>query len=403
MALLPRVNKNLIYVLIPLIALTGFIAVDIYFPSLPAIGDAFLISDSLAQATVTAYLCGFASSQLVYGPLSDHWGRRPILLVGLVIFIVGSIGCIFAPSIDTLIAARLIQGLGAGAGATLVQVLLRDLLSGRKLLQISSYQTIVMSTAFALAPALGGYIQEYFNFIGNFIFMLAFGSITLLLIILFLPETNQHRMPYALSFKKIRQNYFIILKNKIFMAYVLLSGLSVSVFIAYAIINPFLLQDNLGLSAEDFGFYSVLIAVGELIGAAINSQLVAHVNINRLILFGILLAFLAGGIILTCHLLHIFNLTEIIIACTVATVSTGFILPNINAKAFSLFNTAVGTAGAVFGFTQIFIVAVVTCFIAYLDAQAQQSLAIVFIGLAAISLLAYFYVIACDTVKVAKS
>jgi Bcr/CflA subfamily drug resistance transporter len=280
-------STPIVVILILLIALVGFISMDIYFPSLPAITESFNTNQGTAQLTLTFFLCGFGISQLVYGPLSDYYGRRPILLIGFFIYLVATCFLITTNYIATLLVARLIQGAGAGAGASLCRVILRDNFVGNKMAQVTSYLTIGIVLATALAPVLGGYIQQHFGFIGNFIVMLIFSALVTLLVLLYLPETNKSLNKHPLHPIYVLSGYRKLLSNKVFICNILCSGLALSGLLAYAIINPFLLQTDLHLSPEYYGFLTLVIASGELIGTYINGRFVTKIGYTFMMFVGI--------------------------------------------------------------------------------------------------------------------
>lgn len=380
-------SSRMVVVLILMIALVGFVSMDIYFPSLPAISNAYNINQGTAQLTLTLFLCGFGFSQLFYGPLSDYYGRRPILLIGFLIFLAGSLLLITTDSISTLLLARTIQG--AGAGASLCRVLLRDNFVGNKMAQVTSYLTVGIALATALAPALGGFVQEQFSFSANFIIMLLFGGLVTLLVLFYLPETNKTLGQHSLRPSEILKSYGNLLKNKVFVSNMICSGLALSLLLSYAIINPFLLQNNLHLSPGTYGLITLVIATGELIGTYLNGLLVTRVGYVAMTYVGMSLVLLAAVLLLSMSSLNIFTVTSIVIPTFIVTMSIGITIPNATAGAFAELNHSIGTAGAIFGFFQIVVTILTTFFISSITNQTQAQLGFIFLVLGLASFVIY--------------
>jgi MFS transporter, DHA1 family, 2-module integral membrane pump EmrD len=389
--LLPSSTGSIV-ILILLIALVGFISMDIYFPSLPAISEWFHINQGTAQLTLTLFLCGFGFSQLFYGPLSDFFGRRPVLLIGFFIYLAATLLLISANNIQTLLIARLIQGIGAGAGASLCRVLLRDNFVGNKMAQVTSYLTVGIALATALAPALGGYIQQGMGFTGNFIVMLVFGGLVTLLVLFYLPETNKSIDSNSLHPINILKGYGSLLTNKIFFCNMLCSGFALSSLLAYAIINPFLLQDNLHLSPAHYGLVTLIIASGELVGTYINGRLVTKLGYKFMMFVGIGLMILAAMILLALNSLDIFTIPSIVVPTFIVTMSIGITIPNATAGAFSILKHSIGSAGAIYGFFQIVVTMLTTYLIACIAQQTQWHLGFIFLVLGLASLVVYSFV-----------
>lgn len=372
--------------LILFIALLGFISMDIYFPSLPAIGHYFRITHGESQLTITLYLCGFGFSQLIYGPCADYIGRRPVLLIGFFIYLLGSLLLVGANTTTFLLTARLIQGIGAGAGASLCRVIVRDKFIGNKMAQIASYITIGIAFATAVAPALGGLIQDHIGFRGNFAIMLIFGLITTLLIILFLPETHPSlRQPASHPINCITI-YKKLLTHTLFIRYTLCSGLSLAALLTYAIINPFLLESDLGLSASAYGLITLGIASGELLGTYINGCYVLQVGREKMLRFGIIILMLSGFTFVLETATGFFNGWSVALPSFFITFAIGITIPNATASAFSSIKDSIGTAGALYGFFQISTTVAVTYLITILYTQTQNTLGVIIVVISFLSL-----------------
>lgn len=394
---------HVVVILILLIALVGFISMDIYFPSLPAISESFGINQGTAQLTLTLFLCGFGLSQLIYGPLSDYYGRRPVLLTGFFIYLLATSLLIITNDISTLLIARLVQGIGAGAGASLCRVLLRDNFVGNKMAQVTSYLTIGIALATALAPALGGYIQQTVGFSGNFIVMLVFDALVTLLVLFYLPETNKSLGSNSLYPVHILKGYRNLLTNKVFVCNMLCSGIALSGLLAYAIINPFLLQDNLHISPAYYGLLTLIIASGELVGTYINGLLVTRMGYTSMMFVGIALTILAAVILLALNMIEIFTISSIVIPTFILTMSTGITIPNATAGAFSELKSCIGSAGAIYGFFQIAVTMLTTSIIASIPHQTPWLLGYIFLALGLSILIIYSYLSYQNQIIAAKS
>jgi len=172
----PRPKKSF-FLLIALISTLVLLATDIYTPAMPAVGEYFHVNNQAVQLTITLFLVSFSLSQLVYGSLSDHFGRRPFILLGLLIYLLGTLLCAIATHIELLYFGRFLQGAGAGAIASLNRVMVNELFSGIELVKIMSYLAAIVCMTPAFAPVLGGIIQTHLSWRWIFLLLLAYAVI----------------------------------------------------------------------------------------------------------------------------------------------------------------------------------------------------------------------------------
>lgn len=232
-------RENIFFIILVLISSLGHVSTDLYLPSLPAIAENLQASFQSVKLTISIYVLGFAIAPLIYGPLSDGIGRRKPLIAGLIIYLIGSLICFSAQNIQLLIAGRLLQGIGAGAGTTLFRSILRDLFSGDKLARYGSYSALVTVGALAAAPIIGGYLQLYLGWRSNFIFLFCITFLALISVSFIIPETNQHLHPEHLTAKKIKSNFFTLVSNPIFVSYSLINFLTYGAILAWLLQVPF--------------------------------------------------------------------------------------------------------------------------------------------------------------------
>src|SRR5580698_7127152 len=208
-----------------LLSLSSFgpLTMSIYTPVMPLIGVDLATGADAVKLTLTTYMVGFAVGQLFYGPLSDRFGRRPIVLVGVAFFTFTSFGCAFAPSIAGLIGLRILQGLGAASGAVLGRALLRDAYDAKEMPLVMSWIALAMNVSPAIAPSIGGFLGQQFGWRATFWFVGGFGALLFIALALFLGETNRHRSA-AIDLSSLTRGSGEMLRNRRFLGYILTLG-----------------------------------------------------------------------------------------------------------------------------------------------------------------------------------
>lgn len=372
-----------------LIAFLGMLAADIYLPSLPIITSDLSISVAQSKLTISSYMFALAISQLFYGLISDKYGRRRVILFGVIISIVGSLNCALASGIWSLLIGRFIQGIGVGAGVSLCRTILRDCFSGTKLAQMNSYASALMTLAPTIGPILGGYIQNWINWRASFIFIVLVMLLGLITAYYKLPETNKHLNPFALKFKVVWSNYKKLFSAKHFIANAFCSSFVFSGIIVYASISPFLLQERLGLTPIEYSWTTVFIAAASVAGKLLNSILVKFFELNFLIIFGISLMIISSSIMIIFNLLNIINLIAIICTVVAYIFAGGFIFANITVNIFDPYPKMAGLVGSVYSFIQIFGTTLISSLVAIIHLAPQILLASTFFGLSVLSFILY--------------
>lgn len=375
------------YITIVLLAIMGLISTDIFVPSLPSIAEAFHQSSNHTQLTISIFLAGFSFSQLFYGPISDAIGRKTPLIFGVLFFIIGSYICISTDSFTWLCIGRLIQGIGVGAGLSLSRVILRDCYVGTELAIKTAHVAIMVSLTPALAPVLGGFLQQHFGFHSCFYFMLSYGAMLLLLLIFF-KETLQEKNK-QLNISTIFTQYKQLFCNHVFIKYTFISGIAFGSLIIYANVLPFIIQNELNMSAKENGLFMMIAALGISFASLCSSQLVKYIHPKQLISTGLIILFTAGLLLLITHYYVGTSLVAFIPLLFLVTMACGFIFPNAIAVSFSEVNCNIGVAGAVYGSTQIFISMLINFLLNTINHQDENLLGIFYllIGLSGLILL----------------
>ncbi|MDG2272049.1 MAG: MFS transporter [Halioglobus sp.] len=268
-------DKNFLkYLLVVLfiIPLSGM-GTDIYVPSLPAISNAFHISTTLAQTSVAIYIFGYGVGQLIVGPISDHYGRKPVVIIGLVLYISLILVFLLFPTVRSLMVLRFCQGLILAAAIVPCRSILSDVATGELYKKLVNYMTISWSFGVVFSPVIGGYLQHYFGWEYNFYFLLAYSSIGLLAFSLFYKET--HFPQGAFSINVAVRNYVSLLTDVQFVSSIFLLGLLSSLIILFNIVAPFLVQVQLKLSSIDYGNLAFFIGIAWLFGNIVSRFFIA--------------------------------------------------------------------------------------------------------------------------------
>lgn len=383
-------NQLVVSVLILITVFTSVFGTELYVPSLPAITNALHTTEGLVQLTITVYLLAMVVSSLFYGPLSDRYGRRITVIVGLFINVIGCLIASMAHSIEWLLLGRFIQGAGLGAPMCLGRSMVCDVFTGNELAKVASYFGFIVSLAVAFSPVFGGYLQTWFNWHANFIFMSIYGILIITLMFLLLPETQRQRQS-LLSIKKIIQDYRSLLTNRIFIATIVCTNVAIAGLMVYYAIGPFILQTSLGLTPVEYGWLAILITAAMIIGRILNTILIHRVSADKLLGAGVLLMWIGGMSMLAFGIWFKLDIWLILLPMLIFVVASGFIYGNSMAIAFqSVEDDKVGVAGALYGSLQLLGAFAATVLVAYLHAASQWPLAWILTLLGMTGMLAYW-------------
>jgi MFS transporter, DHA1 family, multidrug resistance protein len=334
--------------------LTGLapLSMDMYLPSLPAIALALHAPQAQVQLTISTYLFGFAAGQIVYGPISDRVGRKPVILVALVLFCLGSIVCAASQSIGTLIFVRFLQALGGAGSIVLARAVVRDLYSGVR----AGHQLSLMGsiTAFApiVAPVIGGVLQTGFGWRASFILLVLFAAISGLTAARFLPETLQKRVPGPFSLGSMMALYRSVLANRGFVANLGILTTTFVGLVAWVSGASVVMQGIYGLSPSAFGASYAFGALGYMLGTSIAARIVMRLGLDRTIGIGVVMQ-AAGGLAMAAVIaLGFAHVAWLVGAMTIYLAGMGFAMPQSMAGALTPFPDRAGTASSILGFTQ---------------------------------------------------
>lgn len=291
-------NTFALTALLALLTALGPLAMDLYLPSLPAIAAAFAAPLADVQLTISSYLVGFAGGQIIYGPLSDRFGRKPVLLAALAIFCLGTLITFAAPTIAALIAARTLQGMGAAGSTVLVRAIVRDLYEGPRAGRELSLMGAIMGVTPIVAPTIGGVTQTTFGWRFGFILIFVAGTAAITAVWHLLPETARPNGQRGATLTTLIGSYGTILRNRSFLAHLAIATTTYCGLFAYISGSSFVLQGLYGLSPFAFGVFYGVTSFGFIVGTLIASHAVIRRGFDWTIGLGAA-ALAVGGLLLT--------------------------------------------------------------------------------------------------------
>ncbi len=362
-------------ILLGILTAVGSLSVDMYLPSFPAI-VAMLDTDAGAvQRTLAMFFIGLGLGQLVYGPLSDRYGRKPPLLFGMALYTAASLACMFAPNIFALQWSRLLQALGGCAGIIIPRAAIRDRCDALSAARALSLVMLVMGAAPILAPQFGSWILIWFSWRAIFGVLVLFGAACLIAIYFGMEETIDRDTVPRLNFQSIFRNYRELLCDRQFLTFSLCGGFGSAGMFAYIAGSPFVLMQIYGISTHLYGWVFGANAVGLVIGSQINARLLAHHSPRTILARAVFIPFLAGAVLLGSYIGHAAGLPILLPALFFAVGSLGFITPNSTALALQHQGARAGAATALMGALQLGLATLSSTAMSVWQINAELSLA----------------------------
>ncbi len=324
---------------------------QIFLPALPAIARDFTVDAATAQLTLSVSLLATALATLAYGPLADRFGRRPMLFVGLGLFVLGSLSCAIAPDVNTLIAARVLQACGGAAGMVIARAIARDLYGPTGAALLISRLTMVMVVAPMVAPSIGGLLSDSFSWRSIFWVVAAAGVLVAGFIFVRVPESappGSHDPTFG-----VVRGFGQLLSSRRFRLLMLYPAFSSTIFFTFIAGAPYVMVELMHRPATEYGLYFMLVAGGFICGNYIATRISARVGTLQMMTYGMVLG--AGGVLLAMALNATGNShpVALFVPIMVSQIGQGMGLPNAQAAVLNVFPLRAGTASALTGFLQM--------------------------------------------------
>ena len=352
-------SRPLLIVLISALVMLGPFTNNIAVPSLPSIATALEVDFGAAQLVLSIFMVGFAAGQLVVGPMSDRYGRKPVLVVSLFIFAVAGVGCALAPDLYSLMAARLFQALGASATMSVGRAMVRDCFSSDRIAQVYAYVGTALAFGPVVGPVFGGLIEVAGGWRAVFGFVAAVGVAMLLAIRFLLRETNAHLNPDALRPARLVGNYGFLLSNRHYMGYVLCNAICYGGIFAFTSCSSYVLIGLLKVTPDVFGGLYAITVSAYGFGSLLASQITRRVGLNGMIVIGGLIMTFSGEILAVLPLLGYFNIWTVVLPFAGFAFGTGFVFPSGQAGAITPFPKMAGAASSMLSCLQMASAAVI--------------------------------------------
>ena len=342
---------NLLPIII-MMSVIGLMATDIYIPAMSSIAKQLGITDHTMQFTLGGYLLGLSVSQLIYGPLSEHFGRKPVVFIGMLLFTLATLACSFASSGIELIVFRCLQGIGACSGLTIGRAIIGDLYKKEEAGRIFTTVFPFVGLSPAIAPVIGGCLNSILGWHSVFGFLFILGFILSFFILFRLPETKDKKQRIIVSTSAVIKTYGSLLFNKVFWGYALVPCFAYIAYFGYISESSFVFSKH-GYTSSQIGYFYIGLSLSYLAGNFISKQLLNFFSLNKTLLLGYFI-FVAGAfLMLLVNSSGIFYAIKMWLPMAVLTLGNGFLLPLGTASVVAHFKEKAGYASGLLGFLQL--------------------------------------------------
>lgn len=350
----PPANTRAFIAVLAVITALGPLSMQIILPVLPVMQVAFEVPAATVQYVLSLALFTIAFSTLVYGPASDRYGRRPVLVIGLVIFVTGSAIAAVAPTIELVILGRIVQAVGGAAGMVLSRAIIRDLYDRETAARLMAYMITALVVAPMISPLIGGLLNDAFDWRAIFIFAGVIGALVLFFALPRVPETLPTGADVQ-TFRGMLGGFAILLRVPAFLGYAGQVGFGMGMFMAFLGAAPFVMINVLERPPTEFGLFFVMISAGFMMGTFLTGRFGERIGMDRMMRLGSALAVVFGAVMLGFVLAGIWSPWTIFLPGAAMAMANGLAMPNAQAGAVSISPQFAGTASGLLAFLQMLI------------------------------------------------
>lgn len=344
--------------LLVLITFSGTLAMHMFVPALPNAARDLGASAAVTQMTISLYIIGLAVGQLIYGPLSDCFGRRPTLMIGLALYTIAGFVATLAPEVHVLVGARLVQALGGCAGLVLGRAMVRDTAGSQDTARRLALMNLMVTVGPGLAPLIGGTLAATLGWRSIFVVLSALGVMNFLLAWRLLPETG--RPSGNISVLSLASDYRRLLCSPVFLGFAIGGGCATTSMYAFIAAAPFIFVDQMHQPEQDVGLYLGLLVLGVAAGSALAGRLIGRIAIERLMVGANMISVVGALVFLVIVVTGHMNVSTTIGLMLLFTLGAGMSSPAALTKAVSVNPRIVGSAAGLYGFAQMIIGALCT-------------------------------------------
>lgn len=374
--------------ILAVVTFSGTLAMHIFIPALPIAGADLGAGIAEMQLTVSLYIVGLAIGQLVYGPLSDRFGRRPVLMGGLVLYTLSCAASILAPNAEILIVTRLFQAFGGCAGLVIARAIVRDICDPVDTVRQLAVMNLMVVIGPGAAPIVGGLIATSFGWRAVFVALSAMGAAILYLTWRSIPETRAD--PGDTRFSTFGRNYARLLTSPRFLALSIGGGCATTSMYAFVASAPFIFGNDLGRPAHEAGIYLAILISGVWIGSMMAKWVIGRMTMAKVLVLGNLISVAAAFVFLAAVLGGFLSVWLVVAAMTVMTMGIGLASPASMTEAFSVNPAVVGSASGLYGSAQMAVGAICTA-LASLGSHPALSAALVLAGAGVVAQLCFWF------------
>jgi DHA1 family bicyclomycin/chloramphenicol resistance-like MFS transporter len=335
----------------------GPFSLQIFLPALPSSLREFGVETGILQLTLSLATAAMAVATILYGPYSDRYGRRPLVLVSLVLFIAGSIWSSLAPDVWHLIAGRIVQATGGASGMVLAMAMARDLYDREQATRVIAYLTASMVIGSMIAPVIGGVLTDLIGWRWVFVAM-AIASLVVLGAVFFFLEETHHSTSSDPGFRTMPRDIWILICNPLFVGYTFFVAFQLAGFYAFLSVAPYITSDILGRSATEFGFYIIVISSLFASGNFLSARMIGRFDPNDIILAGSTFAFLSIIVMVWFVVAGIWNPYTVFLPYAIGGLGAGMAMPAAQTAVLSINPALAGTAAGFTRFVQMMLAAV---------------------------------------------